>query len=177
VKNAGLIRAGIFITADGSLLNRMKKKLKWVAAGLVVVFGLLQFTNPSPTNPPVLKDMIAENPPPAHVAAMLHAACYDCHSNETKWPWYSRVAPMSWLIASDVNEGRYNLNLSEWPADMPDHVIRRLENMSEKIGYGEMPPKKYTAIHADARLSDRDRKELTDWLDGEAARVKALPAK
>jgi hypothetical protein len=103
---------------------------------------------------------------------MLHAACYDCHSHETKWPWYSHLAPMSWLVANDVNEGRNNLDLSQWPANQPDRAARRLENMSEEIGNGEMPPKKYTAIHADARLTESQRKELTDWLDAEAARLK-----
>ncbi len=154
----------------------MKKKLKWIFGVLIVAFVLLQFTSPQHTNPSVVSDMMAGGAPPLHVAEMLHAACYDCHSSETKWPWYSRVAPMSWLIASDVNEGRENLNLSEWPAD-PLRAAKRLEDMSEKIGYGEMPPKKYTAIHADARLTESDRKELTDWLDAETARLKAQAAK
>src|ERR1017187_6341112 len=116
----------------------MKKKLKWILGGRVVVFGLLQFTNPERTNPPVVNDLMATSPPPPPVAAMLHAACYDCHSRETKWPWYSRIAPMSWLIANDVNEGRTNLDLSDWPANNPTRAAKRLESMSEKIGYLEM---------------------------------------
>jgi hypothetical protein len=154
----------------------MKKKLKWIFVALVAAFVLLQFTNPPRTNPPVIRDLMATNAPPPDVAAMLHTACYDCHSSETRWPWYSRVAPMSWLIASDVNEGRKNMNLSDWPGD-PVRAAKRLEDMSEEIGYGEMPPKKYTAIHADARFTDSQRKELTDWLDAEATRLKASSAK
>ncbi|HEY1719375.1 MAG TPA: heme-binding domain-containing protein [Verrucomicrobiae bacterium] len=153
----------------------MKKKLKWISGALGVTFALLQFTNPPRTNPPVAHDLMAASAPPPEIAAMLHAACYDCHSGETKWPWYSRVAPMSWLIADDVNEGRTNLNLSDWPFDKPDRAARRLEDMSEQIGYGEMPPKKYTAIHAGARFTENRRKELTDWLDSEAGRLKSLP--
>jgi hypothetical protein len=122
-------------------------------------------------------DLLATNAPPAEIAALLHAACYDCHSSETRWPWYSRVAPMSWLIANDVKDGRKDLNLSDWPSTDPRRAARKLENMSEKIGYGEMPPKKYTAIHADARFTDSQRKELTDWLDAEATRLKASSAK
>lgn len=152
----------------------MKKKLTWVFVVLAVTFGLLQFTNPPRTNPPVVNDMVATTAPPPPVAARLHTACYDCHSHETKWPWYSRIAPMSWLIAGDVNEGRKNLNLSDWPTNQPERAVRRLENMSEVIGDREMPPKKYTVIHADARLTDAARKELTDWLDAEAARLKAM---
>jgi hypothetical protein len=116
---------------------------------------------------------MATNAPPAHVAALLHAACYDCHSNTTKWPWYAHIAPASWLVVHDVVEGREHLNLSEWPADNPVRAAKRLENMGDEIGYGSMPLKKYTAIHADARLTDADRKELTDWLDAEATRLKA----
>jgi len=151
----------------------MKKKLKWIVIALVVVFALLQLANPARTNPPVVHDLMAAIPPPPPVAAMLRAACYDCHSHETKWPWYSRIAPMSWLIVEDVNDGRIDLNLSDWPTNDPERAAKRLGSMSEKIGYLEMPPKKYTAIHADARLTDAGRKELTDWLDAEAARLKA----
>jgi Haem-binding domain len=156
----------------------MKKILKWIFAALIVAFTLLQFTNPARTNPPVVSDLIAGNPPPPEVAATLRAACYDCHSNETRWPWYSRVAPMSWQIAKDVSEGRDNLNLSEWPNDNPKRAAKRLEDMSEEIGYGEMPLKKYTFIHADARLTDAQKKQLTDWLDARAGQLKAtIPAK
>ncbi len=151
----------------------MKSKLKWIFGALVVAFVLLQLTNPARTNPPVVSDLMATNAPPPSVAALLHAACYDCHSYETKWPWYSRIAPASWLVASDVNEGRHHLNLSDWPATRPDWQVRRLENMSEEIQSGEMPPKKYTLIHADARLTDSQRKTLTDWLDAQAEQLKA----
>ena len=155
----------------------MKKKLKWIFAALAVAFVLLQFTNPPRTNPPAVNDLMAASAPPPHVAAMLRAACYDCHSGETRWPWYSRVAPMSWQIAKDVDDGRANLNLSDWPSENSKRATKKLEDMSEQIGYGEMPPKKYTLIHADARLTEGQRKELTDWLDGEAARLKALSAR
>ena len=84
---------------------------------------------------------------------------------------------MSWQIAKDVDDGRANLNLSDWPSENSKRATKKLEDMSEQIGYGEMPPKKYTLIHADARLTEGQRKELTDWLDGEAARLKALSAR
>ena len=81
---------------------------------------------------------------------------------------------MSWQIAQDVKEGRESLNLSDWPNDNPTRAAKKLENMSEKIEYGEMPMKKYTLIHADARLTASRRKELMDWLDAEATRLKIL---
>jgi Haem-binding domain len=158
----------------------MRRKFKWSFVALVVFvagFALLQLTNQPRTNPPVVSDLMASNPPPPQVAAMLHAACYDCHSSETRWPWYSHVAPMSWLIASDVKEGRENLNLSDWSNDNPMRAAKWLENMSDEISSGEMPLPKYTKIHADARLTEIQRKELTDWLDTEAARLKSMTGK
>jgi hypothetical protein len=137
-------------------------------------FALLQLTNPARTNPPVVHDLMATAPPPPRVAAMLHTACYDCHSSETRWPWYSHIAPMSWLIAGDVREGREHLNLSNWPEADPKRAAKWLDNMSEDIRSGEMPLPKYTKIHADARLTDSQRKELADWL--EAQETQLVPA-
>jgi len=93
----------------------LKRKLKWFFLAFVAGFALLQLTNPPRTNPPVTSDLMASNPPPPQIAAMLHTACYDCHSSETSWPWYSHIAPMSWLIASDVKEGRLHCRVFEQP--------------------------------------------------------------
>jgi hypothetical protein len=84
---------------------------------------------------------------------------------------------MSWLIASDVKEGRENLNLSDWPNDNPVRAAKRLEDMSDEVGSGEMPLPKYTKIHADARLTQIQCKELRDWLDAETARLKSMTRK
>src|SRR5271167_2263090 len=102
----------------------MKKTLTYLAVAIPAVFDLLQLTNPARTNPPVKADMIACLHPPDPVARALVASCYDCHSYETKWPWYSRVAPVSWLIASDVNKGRNHLNLSDWPVADAKRAVR-----------------------------------------------------
>ena len=152
----------------------MKKKLKWIFGALVAVFALLQLTNPARTNPPVAPggDISATNPPPPQIAALLHAACYDCHSDETRWPWYSHVAPVSWLLASDVNEGRRHMNLSDWPQDS-ERAARKLERMSEELDYKEMPPAKYTLLHPEARLTADQREQLIHWADQEAERLKA----
>ena len=160
-----------------ALLIVMKKKLKWVFGALLAMFALLQLTNPARTNPPVIQDLLAANAPPPHVVVLLRAACYDCHSHETKWPWYAHIAPASWLVAHDVYDGRKHFNLSDWPADQPERAAKKLDRMSEEIDYREMPPGKYTLLHADARLTDADRKELTDWLDAEVVRLKAPAGK
>jgi hypothetical protein len=142
----------------------MKKKLKWLVLALVVVFMLLQLTNPTRTNPPVVRDFIATTQPPADVAASIRAACYDCHSHETTWPLYSRIAPSSWLVVSDVNEGRQHLNLSDWPTDNA-RAAKKLDWINEAVDAKEMPPKKYTALHPEARLTDAQRKAIMDWTD------------
>jgi hypothetical protein len=151
----------------------MKKKLKWILIALVVVFGLLQLTNPDRTNPPVTpgNDLFAVSPPPAQVAALVRTSCFDCHSQETKWPWYSRVAPMSWTVAHDVEEGRERLNFSDWPVNDPARAARKFGNISDVVGSGEMPLKKYTMIHRDAILSDAQRKLIEDWADAQADRL------
>lgn len=151
----------------------VKRNLKWFFIVPLVLFAALQFVQPAHTNPPVKTDFITATHPPQNVADMFQAACYDCHSNQTRWPWYSHVAPMSWQIAQDVNEGRENLNLSEWPGDDPKRAYKKMEDMSEEIGQGDMPLKKYTLIHADAKLTVEQRTELTQWLDGTVDQLKA----
>jgi len=151
------------------------KKLKWIFGACAVGFALLQLANPVHTNPPVVPghEVSATSPPPLQIAALLRAACYDCHSYETKWPWYSHIAPMSFLIARDVNGGREHINFSDWPNEHPDWAARRWENISEQLGYKDMPPAKYTLMHPEARLTDAQRKQLIQWADAEAARLKA----
>ena len=141
----------------------MKQKLKWIFGALVVIFAGLQLTNPARTNPPVVNALPATNAPPP-IAALLHAACYDCHSSETTWPWYSRIAPASWLVVSDVNEGREHLNFSDWPKDA-DRAAKKFDRINEVLGYREMPPKKYTLLHPEARLTEAQFKKLLDWSD------------
>jgi len=150
----------------------MKTKLKLATLTLLVIFVLLQFTSPQRTNPPVTRDMIITLNPPAAVAASLRAACYDCHSHETKWPLYARIAPSSWLVASDVNEGRQHLDLSVWPDD-PARAAKKLDSMNEVIDYREMPPKKYTLLHPEARLTEDQRKQMLDWTDAAASQLRA----
>ncbi len=153
----------------------MKKKMRWILGALVAVFALLQLANPQRTNPPVAPghDLMAANPPPPPVATMLRAACYDCHSDETRWPWYSHIAPVSWLVAGDVKDGRERMNFSDWPRDLSERAAKRLERISEEVGYHDMPPAKYTLLHPDARLTADQRQQLINWADQEAARLKS----
>jgi hypothetical protein len=153
----------------------MKKKLTWIFAGLAMIIALLQLANPPRTNPLVAPghDLLASHAPPPEIAVCLRAACYDCHSHETRWPWYSHIAPVSWLVAGDVKDGREKLNFSEWPHDRPERAAKRLERISEEVDYRNMPPVKYTLLHPDARLTTAQRQALIHWADEEAARLKA----
>jgi hypothetical protein len=100
------------------------------------------------SNPPVIEDAPW---PSAEARQLAVAACYDCHSNETQWPWYSYVAPMSWLVRRDVETGRDELNFSDWGEDDGE-----ADDAAETILDGEMPPGRYTIMHSDARLSDEE---------------------
>ena len=156
----------------------MKRILKWGFVGIVAVAALLQLTNPSRTNPPVVSGH--ELFPPGHaqppVATTMRAACYDCHSNETKWPWYSHVAPVSWLVASDVKAGRARMNFSDWPTDHPDRAAKRLGDISEEVQNGEMPPGNYKSMHPEARLTQAQRDQIIQWADEAAKQLRDVPA-
>jgi hypothetical protein len=135
---------------------------RWITlSGLAVLLALaaIQVVPVETTNPPVTGDVPAS---PA-VRAVLRRACYDCHSNETRWPWYGRVAPVSWLLARDVREGRAELNFSTWNQYSTQQQVKKLKESWEEVAEGEMPPWFYLPTHRDARLSADDRALLREW--------------
>lgn len=94
---------------------------------------------------------------------ILQKACYDCHSNETKYPWYSSIAPFSWLVIHDVEEGRGELNFSEWSTYSTKKKSHKLEELAEEVEEGEMPLGIYTWLHAEADLSEEEKQKLIKW--------------
>ena len=136
----------------------MRRSAK-IGLGAVVVLGGIQAIRFERTNPPITADIGA----PADVAPVLRRACYDCHSNETVWPWYSHVAPVSWLLHRDVVEGRRHLNFSEWDRVPVAKRARRFQEVGEQVKEGEMPPRFYLPMHRTARLSDADKAILERW--------------
>jgi hypothetical protein len=161
---------------DSLSLILVKRRLKWVLAILVVGFALMQLATPSRTIPPVADghDLLATNPPPAQITATLRAACYDCHSYETHWPWYGHVAPVSWWLDSHVRDAREALNFSDWPHDEPQRAAKKWRHISDVVRDGDMPLPSYARIHRAARLTDEQRKQLADWAEREAERLKAI---
>jgi hypothetical protein len=125
---------------------------------IVLVIGL-QLVPIDATNPPVEGDI----PTPPEVKAILRRACYDCHSNETVWPWYSRFAPLSWMISRDVHDGRSELNFSTWDQYSAEEQLKKLKDSWEEVEDGGMPPWYYLSVHRDAVLSSADRALLWQW--------------
>ncbi len=114
------------------------------------------------SNPP----STSEIPASPEVRAILRRSCYDCHSNATRWPWYSRVAPVSWLVASDVAEGRESMNFSTWDAYSPKEAEAKRREIGDEVSQGDMPPWSYRAVHPESRLSEADRGVLDGWSRG-----------
>ena len=151
----------------------IKKTLKIAAIVFVVVFLGMQAVRPARSNPPVdeSQTIFARTQMTPQVAAIFDRSCRDCHSNKTVWPWYTQVAPISWWLANHVNEGRQNLNLSEWAKLNSDRQDRKLRQICDEVQDGGMPLSSYTPMHPQAKLSDQDKKILCDWTDAERQRL------
>jgi hypothetical protein len=130
-----------------------------ILIGVGALLVAMQLVRCEQTNPKITGEVAA----PADVQAMLKRSCYDCHSNETRWPWYSQVAPVSWLVHHDVMEGREHLNFSEWNQLSADKRKHKLEEIEELVNDGDMPLAYYLPLHSDARLSDADKQAIVSW--------------
>ena len=131
-----------------------------VAVAAVAVIGI-QLIPVERTNPPVRSEIQA----PDSVSSVLQRACYNCHSNQTNWPWYSYVAPASWYLVRHVNRGRGDLNFSEWPVFDFEAQELTMDDIHKQIEKGRMPLKSYLLLHPEARLSEADREILLQWTD------------
>jgi hypothetical protein len=139
-----------------------------LAGATVVIAGFLlvaQAFRVDRSNPPVENEM----PAPPAIRSLLRRACYDCHSNETLWPWYVHLAPASWLLAHDVREGRETANFSAW-GYAPARRAKVLRESAEELVEREMPPWYYRLLHPEARLDAAEIETLRAWLTEEARR-------
>ncbi|OLD78060.1 MAG: hypothetical protein AUI33_03825 [Ignavibacteria bacterium 13_1_40CM_2_61_4] len=156
-------------------MKRVRTILKWLVIVVACLFIIIQFRRPARTNPPVDQSQTIE----AHtqmtpqVSSILARSCNDCHSNKTVWPWYTNVAPVSWFIVDHVNEGRSNLNLSEWGRYDQRRQGKKLEQMCDEGKDGAMPLSSYTPLHPGSKLSPDDVKTLCDWTEAERAQLAA----
>lgn len=157
--------------------------LKLSAALGCAIFGGLQLApGPGLSNPPTKPERTLEAnlEVPAEVTAILDRSCRDCHSNETKWPWYSHVAPVKWLIAKDVEKARGIMNFSEWSDQAGkklESAIGMLAASCADVTAGRMPKPDYAFLHTEAKLDKQDVKRFCDWSQKEGKRLLVLKRK
>jgi len=133
-------------------------RAKWWIGGALAIL-VAQLIPVERTNPPIEEEV----PAPDAVREVLRRSCYDCHSNETRWPWYASVAPVSWLVTHDVSHAREHLNFSTWNRYDPEERAEKIEEAWEEVEEGEMPLWFYLPLHPDARLDPADRDLLRSW--------------
>ncbi len=138
----------------------MKKIITLVITALIGLALLIQLVpyGRDHNNPPVVAEPQWAN---TETRLLAQRACFDCHSNETVWPWYSNIAPVSWLLQRDVEEGREALNFSEW-----NREYEEADEMGEVVAEGEMPPAVFLITHPEARLTADEKQTLSQGLDG-----------
>ena len=151
----------------------LKKIVRWTGVSLLILFIGLQFVRPAKTNPAI--DEASALPQhiqtTGEVQTILKRACYDCHSNETTWPWYSNVAPVSWFVIEHVNHGRRHLNFSEWSRYDKPKQSTQLYLIQETVRAGNMPLSSYVIAHKEAKLSDEDKNVIYEWAKAERLRL------
>jgi Haem-binding domain len=139
----------------------MKRTTK-VSIGVVAVLAAAQLVRFPRTDPAVTGAIQA----PPEVQSVLRRSCFDCHSNQTVWPWYSQVAPVSWLLHRDVSEGRRHMNFSEWKSLALDRRAKKQKAVGKVVKSGDMPPWFYLPMHSNAKLSAADKQVLEKWAAG-----------
>lgn len=143
----------------------MKSFLKIFLLILLLAFVVIQFfgiDKSVPQHDPAT-DFITVTNPPADVESILRQACYDCHSYETEYPWYSNIQPVGWWLGDHIEHGRHHLNFSTWADDPQDRQSHKLEELGEEVDEKKMPLDSYTWAHTEARLTDDQRETLVTW--------------
>jgi hypothetical protein len=140
----------------------MKKKIGYGLLGILVIMQLLRPTrNISAQSSP--SEISLHYPVPTDVQAILKFSCYDCHSNNTRYPWYTNIQPVGWWLQSHVNDGKKHLNFSEFGSYPEKKAKHKFEELEEAMTDGWMPLETYTFIHQDAKLSPEQYKTVAQW--------------
>ncbi len=149
------------------------KIVKIVLLILAIIIVAIQFVpNKLPENKPADEKDIANSAfITQDIMTMLKTSCFDCHSNQTHFPWYAKLAPSSWLLASDINQGRSKLNFSEWESLGKRKQISKLEDIKEEINSGDMPLKSYILIHRNSKLSADQVAALVKWTEETSKKI------
>jgi hypothetical protein len=143
------------------------KVLRIVAIVALIALIVIQFfpkdLNRSETV--LASDFIASYNPPKEVEGILRASCYNCHSNNTEYPWYNKIQPVNWYLQDHIDEAKSELNFSEFGDYSKKRKVHKLEELVKEVKNDKMPLESYTFIHRDAKLSDQDKKALMDWIE------------
>lgn len=144
---------------------------KGILVAIVIALVIIQFIRIDKTNPQsdVKHDYFSTVNAPAEVQMILKESCYDCHSNETNYPWYSNVSPVSWFLKSHINEGREHMNFSEWGLYTAKQKNKLIEESMEEIKENKMPLKSYTLMHPESKLDAEKKEILLNWLLSQGA--------
>ena len=126
----------------------------------LITFILMQFIRVEQTNEAVEKDL--EIKAPLEIMTMFKQSCYDCHSNQAKWPWYSQIAPFSWVVTSHVEDGRKSLNFTTWENYTEEEKTKKMKRIHQTV-YASMPLKSYIWLHKEADLTKEQRTLIRDW--------------
>ena len=139
----------------------------------MAIFIIIQFipTGKPSNQPSPGKDLFEVTEIPQDVGLLMKNACYDCHSQKVKFPWYSNVAPMSWLVARDIKEARENLDFSKWGYFSKKEKLKALDKIGDEVGEKKMPIPMYTLMHAEARLTQAERDAIVNWAEGLAEKI------
>lgn len=139
--------------------------MKKIIVVLLVAFIIIQFFPIDKSNPPPTPgmDFLKIKNSPEKIVKIMRTSCYDCHSNETQYPWYSSISPISWFLKNNINEGRKHLNFSTFAVYEPKRQLHKIEECIEMVEKKEMPLESYYVGHQDAKLTDEQRADLVQY--------------
>lgn len=150
------------------------KFLKIIGLVLLVAFVGIQFipTNRNQADYILKSDFTEVYEVPENINTILQTSCYDCHSNNTIYPWYNKIQPFTWYLNDHIKKGKEDLNFSEFGEYSSRRQRSKLRSISSQVEDGEMPLQSYTLVHWDAKLSDKEKEEFTAWMDSLATEVR-----
>ncbi len=141
------------------------KIIKFILILALGVLVVLQFFQPEPnfSDPGHADNFLTETNPPDEVRQILVSSCFDCHSNHTEYPWYNRIAPVSYWLDGHIDHGKGELNFSEWSSFNNKKKAHKLEEVADEVGKAKMPLEEYTWTHQEARLTEDQREAVMAW--------------
>ena len=151
--------------------------IKKIVLALLSIFVIAQFFRPEKNTGELssIEPFLIDTNPPEHVASILKESCYDCHSNYTRYPWYSNITPVNYWMAEHVNDGKKHFNVSKWEAYSVKKKDHKFEELIEMVEAKEMPLESYTLAHSEAKLSDADIESIKEWAEFVRIKFTLLP--